>query len=474
MAAAVAASVCALVLACAAALAPAQQGGGAGEKQAGKDRTGEADATGEPGRGRAQGSGTGQGTAGGGAAPSRGPALRARAWVLIDALDGDVLAAKAPRRRLLIASATKLMTAYAALRQLKPDQRLTAPAYDALPAESLLGLRRGESMTVRDLLYALILVSANDAAATLAVGIDGSVDGFVGRMNRLADSLALADTSFANPIGLDDPDNFSSASDLATLARKLLRNRLFAKIADTERRVVRSGDEPRRLDTRNTLLLKDDSVTGVKTGHTNRAGYVLVGSAARGSTNLISVVLGAPSESARDSESAKLLDYGFSLYRPRVAVAKGEELAAAALDFRDEELELVAARRVVVTVREGDRIDTRVSAPEEVTGEVGRAERLGTVTVTVDGAPAAEVPLVAARAVEAASVVDRVRSATPLGLLVLPAGLIVIVIAGLLGRAARRSGRSEEPVGTPRRTPEERRAMHEQRMRDRGEEAEEE
>src|SRR5882757_3930806 len=141
------------------------------------------------------------------AAASNGPRLDAKAWILIDPRDDSVLASQSPNKRLPIASTTKLMTAYLALKNLKPNQMIPAPPYHpSASAEITLGLRPGERMRVRDLLYGLLLPSASDAAETLAVGVAGSEPAFVQRMNQAAHQLGLTDTSYANPIGLDDPD----------------------------------------------------------------------------------------------------------------------------------------------------------------------------------------------------------------------------------------------------------------------------
>ena len=202
-------------------------------------------------------------------AAASGPQLDAKAWILIDPRDDSVLASKAPNRRLPIASTTKLMTAYLALKNLKPNQMIKAPAYHpSASAEIELGLRPGEKMRVRDLLYGLLLPSASDAAETLAVGVAGSAPAFVDRMNEAAQQLGLTDTSYANPIGLDDPDNYSSAHDLVTLASILLRNKLFARIVDTPAATLNSGDHPRTVTTRDTLLNSYSWINGVKTGHT--------------------------------------------------------------------------------------------------------------------------------------------------------------------------------------------------------------
>ncbi len=406
------------------------------------------------------------------------PTLAARAWILIDPRDDEVLAARAPARERPIASATKLMTALVALEELRPKQKLTAPPYQALAAESLLGLRAGEKMTTRDLLYALILASANDAAATIAEGVAGSVPRFVNRMNREARALGLDDTSYANPIGLDDPANYSSAADLAELTALLMRDRLFAQIADSQVARLNSGDRPRTITSRNTLLESDPTADGVKTGHTIQAGYVLVGSATRDGTRLISVVLGAGSEAARDAETQKLLDYGFSLYRPASPVKRGEELADPKLDYRDERLSLVAQRPIAVSAREGQAVETEVEAPGEVSGAIDRGEKLGRVVVTVDGRVAGVSPLVASESVEAATLVDKAVTGLQDPVILLPLGAFVIVIGLLLAARSRRSGEGDEtepppeqtrnpgrPRGPRERTAEERRQMHEERMR---------
>jgi D-alanyl-D-alanine carboxypeptidase (penicillin-binding protein 5/6) len=403
------------------------------------------------------------------------PKLDARAWVLIDPRDGSVLASKAPNKRLAIASTTKLMTAYLALHQLKPNQTVAAPTYHpSASAEIELGLRPGERMRVRDLLYGLLLPSASDAAVTLATGVSGSLPAFVTAMNQAARRLGLTHTSYANPIGLDDPDNYSSAHDLVALTSILLRNHLFARIVDTPSAVLRSGDHPRQVTSRDTLLNQAPWINGVKTGHTLGAGYVLVGSGTQDSTTLVSAVLGAPSESARDADTLKLLDYGFSLYHAVQPVRQGQELADPKLDYRSEHLSLVARRALPINLRQGQRVTTHITAPDEVSGAVRQGQVLGHVTVRVDGKRAASSPLVAAHGIAAATTLDKVKSTAQNPLVLIALGAIVILV-GLLLTARRRGAKDPETV-TPmpredrrqvprQRTPEERRRMHEERMR---------
>jgi D-alanyl-D-alanine carboxypeptidase (penicillin-binding protein 5/6) len=403
----------------------------------------------------------------------RAPSLDAKAWILIDPRDGTVLASKAPDRQLPIASTTKLMTAYLALQELKPSQMVTAPSYSpSASAEIELGLRPGEKVRVRDLLYGLLLPSASDAAEALAVGVSGSVPAFVAMMNQAAQQLGLTNTSYANPIGLDDPDNYSSARDLVTLAGILLRNKLFARIVDTPGATLHSGDRVRQVTSRNTLLNRAPWIDGVKTGHTLGAGYVLVGSGTRGSTTLVSAVLGTSSEAARDDETLELLDYGFSLYHLMQPVDPGEQLADPKLAYRSGHLPLVAKQAVRLEVREGQHVATRVDAPDEISGEVDQGEELGRVTVTVDGKAAATSPLVAERTVEAATTLDKAVSTAQNPILLISLGGIVILV-GLLLIVRGRTGEPANPAPRPRRaqrqsprqrTPEERRKMHEERM----------
>lgn len=347
------------------------------------------------------------------AAPKPAPELSAKAWVLVDAEDGDVLAAHRAETPYSIASTTKLMTAYVARRDLKLSDTVTAPGYQALAAESLLGLEAGERITVRDLLYGMLLVSGNDAAVALADAAAGSVSAFVAEMNRAADRLGLDNTSYANPVGLDEAGNYSSAHDLATLAITMRRDPLFRRIFDTPETVLESGAHPRDVVNRNALLFSVPYVNGVKTGYTIDAGNVLVGSAKRKGVELVSAVLGAPTESERDAGTLTLLDYGFSLYHRRSPVRRGENLAKAEVRWQDESVPLAATREVRLTVRRGQEVETEVRAPDELEGPIDRGERVGEVVVSLDSKTVARVPLAAAHAVGAASLLDRYDAAVP-------------------------------------------------------------
>jgi D-alanyl-D-alanine carboxypeptidase (penicillin-binding protein 5/6) len=375
---------------------------------------------------------------GGAPAAAAPPQLEARAWALIDARSGDVLASHAASQRLPIASTTKLMTAYVALQELPLDKIVRAAPYSPIYGESLLELRPGERISVRDLLYGLILRSGNDAAYDLALAAAGSEAAFVRQMNLRAAALGLPDTHYANPIGLDQAGNYSSALDLTTLARRLLAEPAFARIAASRSAELRSLRPPRRIETLNDFLLEEPWATGVKTGHTFGADYVLVGSGRRKGVELISAVLGTWTESARDGETAELLEYGFSRYRKRTPVHRGQAFAEPSIRYSGGELPLRAARTVAIGVRRGQRPAVRVRAPGEVEGPIRRGTRLGRAIVLIDGSRAASVPLLAGSAVPEASGLDRVRSFLSDNALWLALALSAILIAVALRRRFRR------------------------------------
>ena len=328
------------------------------------------------------------------------PDLSARAAILVDARNGHVLYRRDPTQERPIASATKLMTALVALDELPLGREVRAVPYDPAPAESRIDLRTGERMSVADLLRALLLESANDAAETLAVRAAGSVDRFVRRMNERAQEMGFTHTRFANPVGLDSPGAHSTALDLSRVARQVLRNDFLAATVDMPRARLLSGARPRILANRNRLVREVGWVDGVKTGHTAGAGYVLVGSTSRRGARLVSIVLGAPTEAARDADTLKLLRYGVAQYRRARPVRAGATLSTASVEyFGGREVRLVPVRPVSVTVRRGQRLRTVVRAPEQVTGPLPAGARVGSVTVYREGRRVRSVPVATAASV---------------------------------------------------------------------------
>jgi len=371
------------------------------------------------------------------------PRVSAPAAILVEPATGDVVYARKAEARRPIASTTKLMTALLALERLSLDDVLVQVPYRGVPAESVAGFKAGERVTVRDELRALLLASANDAAATLAVRVSGSRARFVRDMNARAKELGLADTGYANPIGLDDPKSFSSAADLVKLALVLRTKPFFRETVNLPRVTIRSGALPRTFVNRNTLVRTTPSVNGIKTGRTNGAGYVLVGSATRRGVTVLSVVLGDQTESSRDADTLALLRYGLRRYRRKAAVRSGRRLGRARLRYRDAAVALVAERDVVRTVRRGERLDVRVTgAPAELDGPLPQGSRVGTIVVRQRGTVVARVPLVTARAVTEAGAADRLadfvgRTRTILLLAVFLLGSLLLVV--LRRRSTRRT-----------------------------------
>ena len=373
------------------------------------------------------------------AAAERPPSTSGASVLVVDARTGDQMHAVNAGRARPIASATKLMTALLTLERAELDDVFPAAAYTAAPVESKIGLMRGERMTVRDLLTALLLESANDAAVTLAEGVAGSREAFVREMNRRAVTLGLRDTSYANPIGFDDPDNHSSARDLAELARRLLANRAFARIADLPRATLTSGARTRMIDNRNMLVQRYPFVSGVKTGHTLGAGYVLVGSGEARGARVITVTLGAPSEAARDADTLALLRWGLEQFKRVRVVRPDRVLARIDVNHRDEDAAVGAAEPVTLVLRRGEKTETVVDAPEELDGPLSTGERVGWVEVRRNGRMVRRVGLVTLADVEGASFLRKaVRALGTLLIVVIVLGIVLVVVMAVRRRRGNR------------------------------------
>jgi D-alanyl-D-alanine carboxypeptidase (penicillin-binding protein 5/6) len=381
------------------------------------------------------------------------PQVRAPAAILVEPATGDVVFARNANQRRGIASTTKIMTALVTVEHASLDDVMTTVNYRASPIESQAGFRAGERVTVRDLLRALLVTSANDAAATLAQRVAGSRARFVAMMNAKARQLKLTNTHFANPIGLDNEENYSSATDLVKMTLILRRNAFLRETVDRPRVTLRSGAHPRTFLNRNLLVRDVRWVNGVKTGHTNSAGYILVGSGSRAGVTVLSAVLGDPSEAARDSDSLTLLRYGLSRYHVVTAVRKDQVVGRAALSHRGEHVDLVAGATVRRTARRGDKlVVTVLDAPATVDGPLPKGARVGTITVTQRGRVVARVPLQTADAVDAATFVDRLRDwlRSPVTLVLLAAFAVCSLYLVLLRRrAVRRRQRRRTGRGAP-------------------------
>jgi serine-type D-Ala-D-Ala carboxypeptidase (penicillin-binding protein 5/6) len=346
-------------------------------------------------------------------------------------------------REVAIASTTKLMTALIVLDHVhRLGTIFTQPDYHAAPSDSQIGLEPGDRMSVHDLLIALMLPSADDAAEDLAYNVGhGSVARFVGMMNARARQLGLTHTHYSTPIGLDTAGNYSSAADLVKLADyDLTHSPFFARIVASPSAVLRTGPEHEVVN-RNDLVGRVPWINGVKTGHTLDAGYVLVASAHRDGMTLISAVLGTDSESARDDNTMALLDYGFANFRPQTPIHAGEVMARPTVKDRPGEHAVVRASRSFTRIlARSAHVGVRVQVPRQLVGPLPGQSVVGTAVVLVDGKPVARIPLVLGRRLAAVSgVTIAARFITkPLMLLLIVVTLVLAMTVVGLGRRRRR------------------------------------
>ncbi len=247
----------------------------------------------------------------------------AKSAVLVDAASGAVLFGQQFHERRPMASTTKIMTALVALESAQLREVVTVSPNAQKVEGSHLALKPGEQLTLDDLLTALLLKSANDAAVAVAEHVGGSVPGFAAKMNARAATLGLRDTHFVNPHGLYDPDHYTSAYDLAQITRAAMKHPRFRELVATkEAAIARPAlGQVEKLENHNKLLWRDPNVDGVKTGYVRQSGHCLVTSETRGDWQLISVVLDSP-EPYVDSEA--LLNYGFTGFRQQLLARRGD------------------------------------------------------------------------------------------------------------------------------------------------------
>jgi D-alanyl-D-alanine carboxypeptidase (penicillin-binding protein 5/6) len=327
------------------------------------------------------------------------PAPGARAVALLEESTGQEVYGTNASARLPVASTTKLMTALVALGHTRLNQVFAAPTYYLPPQDSQIGLEPGERMSVHDLLIAMMLPSADDAAQDLAYNVGhGSVSRFLAMMNARARQLGLTHTHYTTPSGLDTPGNYSSATDLVNLARYLLQSQPFFKHTVAQAHaVLRTGAHVRSVSNLNDLVTRFHWVNGVKTGHTLGAGYVLVASGTRGGMTLIGAVLGTSSEAARDKAALALLNYGFANFRLRTPVRAGQVLASTgAISRPGVRVPLVAASSFTHVFPRSTRVRLRVHAPAQLAGPLPQNAAVGSVSVVAGNRVVARVPLVLA------------------------------------------------------------------------------
>ena len=341
------------------------------------------------------------------------PTPDAAAYILVDPTTGETLAARAPDRELPMASTTKIMTALVVLRHAKLDDRITVPpAADDIEGSTGM-LEAGETLSVRDLLTALLVPSGNDAAVTLAQGVGGSQAGFVALMNQEAAALGLSHTHYSNPHGLDARGHHSSVRDMVRLGRAAMADPVFRSLVASRRaRIAGPGGEGVRLyESENELLDIDPDADGIKTGMTDGAGYALVAHArrARLGTELYAAIIGEPSSDARAVDAKRLLDWGFSRYA-RAALLTGAPLGALPIDGRPgASVPYRASAPLDAPVRLGRPLARTIVVPAEVHGPVREGQVLGTVTYRQGSSLLGRRDIVAAASADGPSLWDHLR-----------------------------------------------------------------
>jgi serine-type D-Ala-D-Ala carboxypeptidase (penicillin-binding protein 5/6) len=334
------------------------------------------------------------------------PSVDAGSYLVVNGKTGEVLAARNAHARVPIASITKLMTVLIALEHVQLTDVVSVKASAAGVGESSIDLRTGEHVTVRDLVKAALIQSANDAAYALAAYAGGGdVTAFVREMNDKARALRLRDTHFVRPDGLDAPNEHSSAADVTRLARIAMHNREIRDVVRLTSDTIAGG---RALHTWNDLLGTFPGLIGVKTGHTSAAGWCEVAAARRPGLTVYTTILGSSSRAQRNVDLAALLRWGLSRYRVSSVIRPGRTYALAQAGYGRAPLRLVAAKRVQRAVRVDRLLVARIIATAAVRLPVRAGQQLGVIRVYSGKRLVASRPLVAARSIERPGLAGRV------------------------------------------------------------------
>ncbi|MCX8032509.1 MAG: D-alanyl-D-alanine carboxypeptidase [Thermoleophilia bacterium] len=335
------------------------------------------------------------------------PSISSTAAILMDAETGKILYSRNANARLPVASTTKIMTAMVALENLPLDKRIKISARAANAIGSRASLQEGEIFTAAQLLYALLVVSGNDAAIALAEATSGKVEKFVDLMNAKAEKLGLKNTHFTNPTGVNSPKHFSSAKDLATLTRYALQNRVFRSIVSTRDFALPPLPDgtKREFHNHNVLLHELAWVNGVKTGSTPYAKYCVVLSATYEGVSLIGVILGAQTEEIRWKEARALLEYGLSLYPRTLLCDLGQPVAELDIgDLLGRSVRLVTDRPLVTRLHKDETAVGSIKLNNPLPRLVHAGDDLGVIEYTCAGRSLGYARLIAAQSVDRPSI----------------------------------------------------------------------
>lgn len=328
------------------------------------------------------------------------PSIDAKAYILQDYDSGEVLVESNADERMEPASLTKMMTVYVVLAQLEDGKfELDSPVLVSEKAWRMGGSKMfievGKKVPVEDLLKGVIIQSGNDASVALAEFVAGDESSFADLMNQYAAKLGLTNTNFVNASGLPDPDHYTTARDMATMAAALIRD--FPEHYPLHAERSFTWNDIKQYN-RNPLLRVDNTVDGVKTGHTESAGYCLVASARQDDMRLVSAVMGSASEDLRMKETQALLRYGFRFFETRRIFEGGAPITRVRVwQGKAEEIDSGVDADLFLTIPRGEagKLDTEIVTDKTVLAPVSAGQRLGLVNVRFDGETIAERPLVA-------------------------------------------------------------------------------
>ena len=312
------------------------------------------------------------------------PSLSAQSAVLMEGESGAVICEKNAHTRLPMASTTKIMTALVALELATPDTVILVDERAVGTEGSSIYLCAGEKLTLEELLYALMLESANDAAVAIAIGVSGSEEAFVDEMNRKASSLGLSDTHFANPHGLDAEAHYTTAYELAKIARVALQNPLLKTIVSTRKTTIphQETDNVRLLVNHNKMLRLYDGCIGVKTGYTQKSGRCLVSAAERDGVMMIAVTIDSPDDW---NDHTKLLDFGFSLFRSVELCPADFRFCLPVVGGKETYVLLGVAQQVTVTLPLGAGvIEQKMECPRHLYAPVKEGDVCGRMLFLCD------------------------------------------------------------------------------------------
>lgn len=327
--------------------------------------------------------------------PIRANAISAESCIVIDAESGETLYESNADKKMLIASVTKIMTALVALEHGNPDDEVTITPESVNVEGSSMYLKAGEAMTLEELLYGMLLVSGNDAAAAVAYHIAGSIEGFAELMNDKAAELDLHNTSFTNPHGLDDDGHYSTARDIAVIMQAAMKNEVFARIVSTKSVTI----DGHTYTNHNKLLWTCDGATGGKTGYTMAAGRTLVSCCEREGVRLICVTL---NDSDDWKDHIELYNKLFQEYK-KITIADANEVYAELPVISGKNCDSVTVRAektVTLMLTDADNVEIAVDMPKFVYAEVTEGDNVGYITWTVNGDTGGTIRLVFTESVE--------------------------------------------------------------------------